>query len=65
MGFFVPRSIALQPLGRKKKAMSMFKPMDPLFKALAFVISGGEEKLIAMMSGTLLALFDRAGIRRK
>ena len=45
--------------------MSMFKPMDPLFKALAFVISGGEEKLIAMMSGTLLALFDRAGIRRK
>jgi uncharacterized protein (TIGR00369 family) len=31
--------------------------------AKAFAISGGEEKLIATMSGTLMALFDRTGIR--
>jgi uncharacterized protein (TIGR00369 family) len=34
-------------------------------EAQAFVLSGGEEKLIAAMSGTLMALFDRAGIRRR
>jgi uncharacterized protein (TIGR00369 family) len=32
-------------------------------EAYAFAISGGEEKLIATMSGTLMALFDRADIR--
>jgi uncharacterized protein (TIGR00369 family) len=32
-------------------------------EAHAFAISGGEEKLIATMSGTLMALFDRADIR--
>jgi len=32
-------------------------------EAQAFAISGSEEKLIATMSGTLMALFDRAGIR--
>jgi uncharacterized protein (TIGR00369 family) len=32
-------------------------------EAQAFAISGGEEKLIATMSGTLMALLDRAGIR--
>jgi acyl-coenzyme A thioesterase PaaI-like protein len=32
-------------------------------EAQAFAISGGDEKLIATMSGTLMALFDRAGIR--
>ena len=32
-------------------------------EAQAFAISGGEEKLIATMSGTLMALFDRAGIK--
>jgi len=33
-------------------------------EAHAFAISGGEEKLIATMSGTLMALFDRVDIRR-
>lgn len=32
-------------------------------EAYAFAISGGEEKLIATMSGTLMALFDRADIK--
>jgi uncharacterized protein (TIGR00369 family) len=32
-------------------------------EAQAFAISGGEEKLIASMSGTLMALFDRDGVR--
>jgi uncharacterized protein (TIGR00369 family) len=32
-------------------------------EAYAFAISGGEEKLIATMSGTLMALFDRGDIR--
>jgi uncharacterized protein (TIGR00369 family) len=32
-------------------------------EAYAFAISGGEEKLIATMSGTLMALFDRTDIR--
>ena len=32
-------------------------------EAQAFAITGGEQKLIATMSGTLMALFDRAGIR--
>ena len=32
-------------------------------EAQAFAITGGEEKLIATMSGTLMALFDHAGIR--
>jgi uncharacterized protein (TIGR00369 family) len=31
-------------------------------EAHAFALSGGEEKLIATMSGTLMALFDRTGI---
>jgi len=31
-------------------------------EAHAFVIGSGEEKLIATMTGTLMALFDRAGI---
>lgn len=31
-------------------------------EAHAFAIDGGEEKLIATMTGTLMALFDRAGI---
>jgi uncharacterized protein (TIGR00369 family) len=32
-------------------------------EAYAFAISAGEEKLIATMSGTLMALFDRGDIR--
>jgi uncharacterized protein (TIGR00369 family) len=32
-------------------------------EAQAFAVGGGEEKLIATMSGTLMALFDRAGVR--
>lgn len=29
----------------------------------AFAVSGGEEKLVATMTGTLMALFDRDGLR--
>ncbi len=32
-------------------------------EAHAFAISGGDEKLIATMNGTLMALFDRADIK--
>ena len=32
-------------------------------EAQAFAIGGGEEKLIATMSGTLMAVFDRPGAR--
>jgi len=32
-------------------------------EAQAFAIAGGEQKLIASMSGTLMALFDRDGVR--
>jgi uncharacterized protein (TIGR00369 family) len=32
-------------------------------EAQAFAIGGGEKKLIASMSGTLMALFERAGVK--
>jgi uncharacterized protein (TIGR00369 family) len=44
---------------------SVVKPGRTIFvcDARAFAVEGGEEKLVATMTGTMMALYDRPGIR--